>query len=156
MSEGKDPDIEEIKGQIEIPVEEDIDQLKADEKASDRPDLIEEFQTLGRTFAEAFESAWNSEERKRVEEEVRTGVQTFADEVDKVIREAKKSPTGERMTKEAEEMAKQVESSEIGRRALEGIAQGLSWMSLEMGKLAEQFKPEENPTEKPEEKAPEE
>jgi hypothetical protein len=156
MSEGKDPDIEEIKEQIEIPVEEDIDQLKADEKASDGPDLVAEFQTLGRTFAESFEAAWNSEERKRVEEEVRAGVQTFADEVDKVIREAKNSRAGERMTKEAEEMAKQVESSEIGRRALEGIAQGLSWMSIEMGKLAEQFKPEEKSAEEPEEKAPEE
>jgi hypothetical protein len=153
MSEDKDPEIEE---QIEIPVEEDIDQLKADEKASDGPDLVAEFQTLGRTFAESFEAAWNSEERKRVEAEVRTGVQTFADEVDKVIREAKKSRAGELMTKEAEEMAKQVESSEIGRRALEGIAQGLSWMSLEMGKLAEQFKPEEKAAEEPEEKAPEE
>ncbi len=156
MSEGKDPDIEEIKEQIEIPVEEDVDQLKADEKASDGPDLVAEFQTFGRTFAEAFDTAWNSEERKRVEEEVRAGVKTFADEVDKVIREAKKSRAGERMTKEAEEMAKQVESSEIGRRALEGIAQGLSWMSVEMGKLAEQFKPEDKPDEEPEEDAPEE
>ena len=157
MSEENTPDIEEVKAKIEITVEEeDVDQLKAGEKKSQEPDLVAEFQTLGRTFAEAFESAWNSEERKRVEEEVRAGVQTFADEVDKVIREAKKSRAGERMTKEAEEMAKQVESSEIGRRALEGIAQGLSWMSIEMGKLAEQFKPEEKAAEEPEEKASEE
>ena len=143
MSEENGPDVEEIKEKIEIPVEEDIDQLKADEKASKRPDLIGEFQTLGRSFAEAFESAWNSEERKRVEEEVRTGVQTFADEVDKVIREAKNSPTGERVAKEAGDMASKVESSQFGRRALEGLAQGLSWMSVEMGKLADQFAPEE-------------
>ena len=151
MSEDKTPDIEEVKEQIEIPVDEDIDQIKAQEKSQKGPDLVEEFQTLGRTFAEAFETAWNSEERKRVEEEVRAGVQTFADEVDKVIQEAKKSRAGEVVTKEAGEMATKVESSDIGRRALEGIAQGLSWMSVEMGKLAEQFTPEE-----PQEKTPDE
>ncbi|MFL7837659.1 MAG: hypothetical protein ACK2T4_01700 [Candidatus Promineifilaceae bacterium] len=151
MSEDNSPDIEEIKEQIEIEIDEDVEQLKADEKASKRPDLVAEFQSLGRSFAEAFESAWNSEERKRVEDEVRAGVQTFADEVDKVIREAKKSPTGERVAKEAEEMASKVESSDFGRRALEGLAQGLSWMSIEMGRLSEQFRPEEKSPEESEE-----
>ena len=144
MSEENSPDIEEVKSRIEIAVEEDdVEQLKADEKASRGPDLVEEFQTLGKTFAEAFESAWNSEERKRVEQEVREGVQSFADEVDKVIREAKQSRTGERVKHEAEDVAHKVETSDIGRRALEGIAQGLSWMSVEMGKMAEQFTPAE-------------
>lgn len=143
MSEEQTPDIEEIKSRIEIPVDEDVDQLKADEKASTGPDLVEEFQTLGRSFAEAFETAWNSEERKRVEEEVREGVQSFAAEVDKVIRDAKTSPTGERMTNEAADIAGKVESSDFGRRALEGISQGLAWMSVEMGKMSEQFTPKE-------------
>jgi hypothetical protein len=144
MSEENTPDIEEVKAKIEITVEEeDVDQLKAGEKKSQEPDLVAEFQTLGRTFAEAFESAWNSEERKRVEQEVRAGVQSFADEVDKVIREAKGSPAGERMKSEASEMASKVESSDIGRRALEGISQGLTWVSVEMGRLAEQLQPKE-------------
>ncbi len=145
MSEENTPDIEEIKAKIEIPVDEDVEQLKADEKTKTEsgPDLVVEFQTLGRAFAEAFESAWNSEERKRVEEEVRAGVESFANEVDKVIRDAKSSPTTERMKNEAGDVANKVESSDLGRRALEGIAQGLSWMSLEMGKLAEQFTPAE-------------
>ena len=150
MSEENNPDIEEIKERIEIPVDEDIEQLKADEKAPG-PDLVAEFQTLGRAFAEAFESAWNSEERKRVEEEVRAGVQSFASEVDKVIREAKSSPTSKRTKDEAGEMANKVEGSDLGRRALEGIAQGLSWVSVEMGKLAEQFTPAEKAPEDVEE-----
>ena len=144
MSEDQTPDIEEIKAQIEIPIEEDdVDQLKADEKEKQGPDLVGEFQTLGRSFAEAFETAWNSEERKRVEEEVRAGVQSFASEVDKVIREAKSSPTGERVMNEAGDMANKVESSDIGQRALEGLSQGLAWVSVEMGKLAEELTPME-------------
>lgn len=143
MSEDKSPDIEEVKARIEITVEEDVDQLKADEKTSAGPDLVAEFGALGRSFAEAFETAWNSEERKRVEQEVRDGVQSFAREVDKVIREAKSSPAGERMASEASELADKVESSEFGRRALESLSHGLAWFSTELGKMADQMKPAE-------------
>ena len=157
MSEEKNLDIEEIKARIEIPVEEDeLGQLKADEKAGKGPDMVAEFQTLGRTFAEAFESAWNSEERKRVEREMRDGVQSFAREVDKVIRDARTSPTGERVLSEAGDVANKFETSEFGQRALEGIAQGLAWMSVEMGKLAEQFAPPEKSPEDLEEMESEE
>ncbi|MFN2136153.1 MAG: hypothetical protein ACK2UK_09380 [Candidatus Promineifilaceae bacterium] len=152
MSEGKNPDMDELKERIEISIEDDdVEQLKADEKASQGPDLVLEFQSLGKAFAEAFESAWNSEERKRVEQEVRDGVKSFADEVDKVIRDAKQSSTGERVKHEAEDVAQKFEASDIGRRALEGIAQGLSWMSVEMGRLAEQFTPAEKAPEDPNE-----
>ena len=45
MSDEKNPDIEEIEARIEITVDEDdVDQLKADEKASNAPDMVEEFQ----------------------------------------------------------------------------------------------------------------
>lgn len=140
MTDEKTPESEE---HVEIHVEEEVDQLKADEKKGARPDLVTEFQQLGRAFAEAFESAWNSEERKRVEQEVRAGVQSFADEVDKVIGEAKSSPASERVRAEASDLAGKIEKSDVGRRTMEGISQGLSWMSVEIGRLAEQFTPAE-------------
>jgi hypothetical protein len=55
------------------------------------------------------------------------------------------------MKDEAGEMANKVEGSDLGRRALEGIAMGLSWVSVEMGKLAEQFTPAEKAPEDVEE-----
>lgn len=143
MSDEKTPEGEEIEVRVEIDVEEEVDQLKAGEKKSAGPDLVTEFQQLGRAFAEAFESAWNSEERKRVEQEVRTGVQSFADEVDKVVGEARSSPAGERVRAEATDLADKIEKSDIGRRTMEGISQGLAWMSVEIGRLAEQFTPSE-------------
>ena len=119
MSEEQMPDIEEIKERIEIPIEEeDIEGLKADEK-SNGPDVVEEFKRLGRQFAETIEAAWSSEERVRVETEIREGVHSFVDEVDKVI------------------------NSDAGVKTRDGIVQGLTWLSEEFGKMAEQFTPVE-------------
>lgn len=72
--------------------------IEEDEVNSGAPklDIGAEFQKLGRQLAETLQSAWDSEERKRVEKEVREGVHTFVNEVDKVIREVKTSETTEK------------------------------------------------------------
>ena len=143
MSEEQMPDIEEIKERIEIPVEEDdVEALKAEEK-SNGPDVVEEFKKLGRQFAETIEAAWNSDERIRVETEIREGVHSFVDEVDKVFREAKDSATAEKVTGDAAEAKARVESSDLGVKTRDSIVLGLTWLSEEFGKLAEQFTPAE-------------
>ena len=143
MSDEQTPDIEEIKERIEIPVEEDdIEGLKAEEKA-DGPDLVEEFKNLGRQFAVTIETIWNSEERVRVENEIREGVHSFADEVDKVIREARSSATAEKLQDEAANVKARAESSEYGTKARDTVVQGLHWLSDEFAKLADQFAPAE-------------
>ena len=143
MSEDQMPDIEEIKERIEIPVEEDdIEGLKADEKSTG-PDVVDEFRKLGRQFAETIEAAWNSDERIRVETEVREGVHSFVEEVDKVIHEAKDSTTADKVMGDAAEAKARVENSDIGVKARDGIVMGLTWLSEEFGKLAEQFTPAE-------------
>lgn len=147
MSDDQTPDIEEIKERIEIPVDEDIDQLKEEAKAETRTtDVVEEMKNLGKQFVSAMETAWNSEERHRFEEDIRKGVNSFVGEVDKAIREAKDSPTAERVRTEAAKAKTDVETSDIGRKTREGVVQGLHWMSVELGKLADQFTPSEEET----------
>ena len=152
MSEEQTPDIEEIKERIEIPVDEDdIEGLKAEEK-SNGPDIMDEFKNLGRQFAVAIESMWNSEERVRVETEIREGVHSFVEEVDKVIREAKDSETFDKMKNDAAEAKANFEGSDLGEKTRVGVVQGLTWLSEEFGKLAEQFTaPEKAPQDAAEE-----
>ncbi len=144
MSEEQIPENEEIKETIDIPVEEDIDDLKDEEKkkqsdAAESFDVIDELKNLGRQFAEALDAAWNSEERQRIENEVREGVHSFVDEVDKVFREAKTSEAAAKVKREAAGAKGKVESSDIGQKAVGGFAMGLRWLSEELGHLADQF-----------------
>lgn len=143
MSDEQVPDIQEIKAQerlkIEIPVEEEVS--KADVPDAD---VVAELKDLGRQFANTLRTAWDSQERLRIESDIREGVKSFADEVDKVIREVKDSQTASRVREEAEQVATKVESSEVGRKARVGLAQGLQWLSEELGKLANQFTPAES------------
>lgn len=140
MSDEQTP---ETKQQAEIPVEE-VDELKAEEKRrAENVDVAAELRSLGRQFAETIQTAWQSEERRRVESEIREGVRSFADEVDKVINEAKSTSTAEKVKTEATEIKQRVESTDFSARTREGIVQGLHWLSEELNKLADQFTPPE-------------
>lgn len=144
MSEETTPSVEEIKERlkVEIPVEEDT-VTKASTEAGKDMDIVEELRGLGKQFAETLQTMWNSDERQRVESEIRDGFKSFVDEVDKVIGQVRESASTAKVKEEAAKMTNKVESSEFGRKAQKGIVQGLHWLSAELGKLADQFAPAE-------------
>ena len=135
------PSVEELKERlkVEVPVEEEP------VKESPQTDVADELKRLGRQFAETLQTAWNSEERIRIENEVREGVKSFVGEVDRVFQEAKDSPAAGKVREEASEIKDRVEASDIGNKARSGFVQGLQWMSEELGKLATKFTPPEKP-----------
>jgi hypothetical protein len=134
--------IEELKEEEKtaIPVEEEI-VLTKEEIQDEAADVADAFRDFGRQFAETIRSAWNSEERLELERELREGVQGFAEEVGKVLREAKESPAAQKIKEEAGEVKTRVDAKKVSRKARTGLVEGLTWLSEELGKMAEQFTP---------------
>jgi hypothetical protein len=143
MTEETTPTVEEIKARlkVEVPVEEE-EVTKADVQ---NPDLAAELREFGRQFADTIRTAWNSAERQRLETELRDGMRSFADEVDKAIQEIKKSPAADRVKTEAVHVREKVQTSDVGNKARTGVAQGLQVLSEQLAKLAERFTPVEKP-----------
>lgn len=143
MNDQQTPNVDDLKAQEKLNTEHIVIEEDEVKDKTSRLDIAAEFQKLGRQFAETLQSAWDSEERKRVEKEVREGMQSFVKEVDQVIREVKASETTEKIKGEAEELKTRVETSDIGTRARTGCVQGLRWLSEGLGELANQFTPQE-------------
>lgn len=122
---------------IEIPVEEET-AVKAEGR-----DIANELRNLGQQFASTLEAAWHSQERVRVEGEIREGMKQFADEVGRVLNNVRESAAAQKVREEASEIKSKVEDTEVTKKARNGVAQGLSWLSQELGKLAEKFTPAE-------------
>lgn len=154
MSDEK-PIIDQLKEderlKIDIPMEDEP--LKSG-KSTDSADIVEEFKRLGHQFAVTLEGIFNSDEAKRVETEVRAGMKSFADEVEKAFNQAKDSPAAARMKDEAAGVKERVETGEIGHKAQEGMVSGLRWLSTELEKLANQFTPADKGEQPPTEKSP--
>ncbi|MCL4261608.1 MAG: hypothetical protein KJ069_00260 [Anaerolineae bacterium] len=125
---------------VEVPVEEEV--TKAD--TSGTPvDVTAELRGLGRQLVETLQTAWNSEERQRMEKEVREGMRSFADEIDKAIQEVRASEATVKIKTEASQAAEKVQSSEAGQKARVSFAKSLQWLSEELGNLATKFTPPE-------------
>lgn len=150
------PSVDELKAQekeVKIVIEEE--DIAAEEAKKKEPDVSEALRNLGRQFAETMQAAWNSQERRELETEVREGVQYFSEEVQRVFKEAKESPTAKRVKEEAEEVKTRVEAGEVTQKTRSGFVEGLRWLSRELEKLAQQFSPpEEGTAEEADEEAP--
>ena len=142
MTDEKSPDVDDIKIRLgdEIPFEDDTETLKAEQE---QVDVVDELRDLGRQFGETITTAWNSEERKQFESEVREGIGTFFGEVDKAFQGLKSSSTGQRAQEGAEKVKDSVDASDAADTAKSSLAQALRWFGNDMSKLADQFTPPE-------------
>ncbi len=142
MSEEQYPDVDEIKARLkeEIPVNEEPEAAK--QQTGAEPGAFDAaLRNLGQEFTRAVQSAWNSDQRKQVEQEIREGMTNFTQELEKVFREAKESPAGQKAQAEGAEFKTQFEQGEFAQKARSSIVQGLHWLSEGLGKLADQFEP---------------
>lgn len=130
---------------VDVPIEEEV--MKVDTSDKGPVDVTAELRKLGRQFAETLQTAWNSEERQRFEKEVREGMHSFANEIDKAIQEVRTSETTTKVKTEASSVAEKVQSSEAGQKARVGFAKSLQWLSEELGTLATKFTPPEKDSE---------
>lgn len=144
MDEEREPTIEELKEEaqaIEIPVDQDEDEVGKEEAQREDVNVVDAMRELGRQFAQTIQTAWDSEERRNVEREMREGMREFGDEVNKVLREVRESPAAKKVQEEAGDVRTRVESGEITYTVKKSMVDGLNWLSVEMAKLAEQFSP---------------
>jgi hypothetical protein len=105
------------------------------------PSIEEELRKLGRRFADVLQAAWGSEERRKVETEVREGMKRLSEELERVLERTRESPTGERVRTKFGEARGRAAESEAARRTREAVAQGLHRLSEELTRLADRFTP---------------
>ena len=152
MSDNDIPDVAEIKERLKI---EEEDLAPEEGVKAESSTIVDQLQDLGIQVADTLRSAWESEERQKVEEEVREGVKSFANEIDKAIHDIRDGQTGQRIKEEATNIKSKVETGELVDKAKTGVVQGLRWLSDELGKLAEQFTLKEGSEETPTKETPE-
>lgn len=96
----------------------------------ERPNVAREIGDLGRRLGDVLERAWDSEERRRLEDGVRSGVESFVEEIDEALERARRSETAERVRRKA---------GGAGTRARGSLVDSLRWLSGELGEMAARF-----------------
>jgi len=110
-----------------------------------------QFQALGESLAEAFRSAWESEETRQHVQNMQSGLEAMVDRVDQALKEAAASPKGEKLRQEAEKAAETLRAAgeQTWQEAQPHLLSALNQINAELQKMIDRLKGEETTPEAP-------
>ena len=105
-----------------------------------------QFQALGESLAQAFRTAWESEENRHHVENMRTGLESMVEHVSQAIQEACDSPDGQRVRGEVERAAQSARVA--GEKALQDaqphLLSALNYVNAELQKIISRMESKES------------
>jgi len=103
-------------------------------------DLREELNKLGASFLEVVKVAWQSDQRKQLEIDLKGGLNSVADNLEDGFKKVSESPQTkeflERAEDVAENVAEKVRQSEVAQELGQGLLRGLRSLSDQIDKLS--------------------
>jgi flagellar motility protein MotE (MotC chaperone) len=103
--------------------------------------ISQEFNRLGKQVADAIHAAWESEDRKKLQDELTEGLQSFEAQVDEALKKAMQSDTAKQLQQQTEKVVTQVRESGVSEEVRKGLIGGLEVVNKELGKLVEKLEP---------------
>ena len=97
-------------------------------------DVAAEFSALGKNLMTLLQSAWESEERIKLQNEIETGLAELGKTLNQAVSEFKESPTGNRLRQEAEGLRERVRSGEVETQIRDDLLSVLRKINLELEK----------------------
>lgn len=116
-------------------------EIPENERAQD--DLAAEFAALGKKFGEALNTAWNSEERHQLQEDLKTGLSRFTSEVDEALKKVRESEGAQKVQAGVQRAADDVKSGKVAGEVRHGLASALRSFSEALDRMAGSFTPVE-------------
>jgi hypothetical protein len=104
---------------------------------ADTSAIVEELNALGTKLSAALQKAWESEERKHAETEIRDALKTAGERLDGVSEELRSSEVTKDLKVQAGKVAEAVEESKITQEVRRGLLTGLRKLNEELGKIVE-------------------
>jgi hypothetical protein len=120
--------------------------------------LREELTSLGQSFVEVVRVAWNSEQRRRLEQDLKTGLNSVAANLEDGFKKVSEDPRSKEFVEQAEDVAEsvgeKVRKSEVAQEIGAGLLKGLRALGAQLDKLTTELQAKDvpggsNPSAKP-------
>jgi hypothetical protein len=108
-------------------------------------DIAAEFANLGRNLKNILQSAWDSPERKKLQQEVEAGLADAARALNQTVTELKEGETGQQFKKEFEDLHTRIRSGEVTTRVRDDLLSALRTINSELEKTASHTSKDEGP-----------
>ncbi len=102
--------------------------------------LVEELNRLGNKFAEVVQVAWKSEQRKKIEQDLRSGLSSLAANLEEGVKQVADSEQAKELLNKAEDVAgtvaEKVQKSKFAQELADNLINGLRALTEEIDKFA--------------------
>ena len=112
-----------------------------DNKTSPEERLADEFQVLGKNLVEALRAAWENPERKRIQQEVETGLLELGDTLKREAENFSNSPTGQQIKEEVTKIGNQLNESQAPEKIRQELLNALQIANTELQKVISRWTP---------------
>ncbi len=119
----------------------DSTEIPENERPAEEMDIAAEFAALGKKFAEAMRTAWQSEERMRLQSDIKDGLERFTTEVDGAFHDLRQSDVSKKVGEGVQQAAADVKSGKASSEVRKGMVTALRSMSEALDRMAGGFTP---------------
>lgn len=109
------------------------------ESIPSQDELKEEFRSLGNNLVGALRSAWDSQERKKLQEEVESGLAEVAATLAREAETFKNSPSGQQLKSDLESLGERLRSGEVETAARRELMDVLRKINQELERAVEKW-----------------
>jgi signal recognition particle GTPase len=105
--------------------------------------ISDQLNELGKNLREALQTAWESEERKKVQKEIEDGLANLGASLSQAAKDFSNSPTGQNLKEDVKDMHERWQTGEVGTKVRSEITEALRKVNAELQKATR--KPPTNP-----------
>lgn len=100
-------------------------------------DLGDELRALGANLKSMLQAAWESDERKRAQQEIETGLEDLARTLRSAGQEFAAGPTGQRLKADLHDLQERLQASQVDDRVRQELVSALRRANEELNKAAQ-------------------
>jgi len=109
-------------------------------------EIVDELHALGEQLVTAVKSLWDSEDARKVRQEIGDGFVELSHQVDEAIKTARESEATKEFETKVKETVDKARESDVAGQVQDGLVTGLRQLNEEMSKWVGSLTPVEEPT----------
>jgi signal recognition particle GTPase len=117
------------------------------ENKSPNDNISEQLNELGKNLREALQSAWESEERRKLQKEIEDGLANLGASLSQAAEDFSKSPSGQSLKEDVKDLQERWRTGEVRSKAHSEIVEALRKVNTELQKATKKNPPP--PSDKP-------
>ena len=96
--------------------------------------IADQLNELGRNLRDALQSAWQSEDRRKLQQEIEEGMASLGATLSQAAKDFSSTPTGKTITEDVKDLQQRWQSGEVGSKVHEDVVDALRRVNEELQK----------------------